>query len=413
MATVSPPRTGACPRCGLVDPGPVACARCGVIFAKLRTRPAPEAPPPPAEHQDEASARFSWSTVLVVLVLAACAWAGWRNLRTSAPPTRAAVARASPALPAPRLAAEPPPPPPMPAAEAPPAEQVRVSAAAMPDEDRREAEALVHRLAAATPADVTTAEQLFSRHPEARPLLEATLLSAAEGERRRRRYTEAASLLQRATVVQTEAARPCVRLMDTLLEAGDWTAAEAAARSALEREPRNADAWYGLGYALLRQDRNPDAVEALRTSVEIRPDPGAQALLDRVAKGMTDERGMTERDLSHFHVRYDGETHEDVGREILRALERHYATLVPALDHQPQGTIPVILFSSEAYYSAAGAPAWSGGVYDSLDGRIRVPIRGLTRSLTPDMDSTLLHELTHAFVADRTRGVAPRDIQEG
>ena len=29
-----------------------------------------------------------------------------------------------------------------------------------------------------------------------------------------------------------------------------------------------------------------------------------------------------------------------------------------------------------------------GGVYDSLDGRIRVPIQGLTRSLTSDMDST-------------------------
>ena len=29
------------------------------------------------------------------------------------------------------------------------------------------------------------------------------------------------------------------------------------------------------------------------------------------------------------------------------------------------------------------------------------------------MDRTLIHELTHAFVADRTRGLAPRDIQEG
>jgi hypothetical protein len=55
-------------------------------------------------------------------------------------------------------------------------------------------------------------------------------------------------------------------------------------------------------------------------------------------------------------------------------------------------------------------------VFDLLDGRIRVPIGGLTTSLTPDMDQTLIHELTHAFVADRTRGVSPeqmRVIQEG
>src|SRR6185436_14719070 len=102
-----------------------------------------------------------------------------------------------------------------------------------------------------------------------------------------------------------------------------------------------------------------------------------------------------------------------VGREILRALERHYATLASALDHQPETAVPVILFSRESYYTATGAPAWSGGIYDGTDGRIRIPIRGLDAGLTPDMDNTLVHELTHAFVFDRTRGVAPRDIQEG
>ena len=73
----------------------------------------------------------------------------------------------------------------------------------------------------------------------------------------------------------------------------------------------------------------------------------------------------------------------------------------------------MILFSREGYYDASGAPAWSGGVYDTLDGRIRIPIGGLNESLTPDMEETLIHELTHAFVADRTRGIAPREIHEG
>jgi hypothetical protein len=136
-------------------------------------------------------------------------------------------------------------------------------------------------------------------------------------------------------------------------------------------------------------------------------------MLARVEKGLEDERGMTEQHLSHFHVRYDGDSHEDVGREILRALEQHYATLARALDYQPANPIPVILFSREAYFDASGAPAWSGGVFDGTDGRIRIPIGGLTSSLTPYMDDTLLHELTHAFVNDRTKGVATREIQEG
>jgi hypothetical protein len=73
----------------------------------------------------------------------------------------------------------------------------------------------------------------------------------------------------------------------------------------------------------------------------------------------------------------------------------------------------VILFTREGYYTASGAPAWSGGAFDNIDGRIRIPIGGLTTSLTPDMDETLLHELTHAFIADRTRGAAPRELHEG
>ena len=59
------------------------------------------------------------------------------------------------------------------------------------------------------------------------------------------------------------------------------------------------------------------------------------------------------------------------------------------------------------------APVWSGGQYDAFDGRVRLPIGGLTTSLTAELDGTLLHELTHAFVADLSRGVAPRELHEG
>jgi len=403
--------SASCPRCGQANPGPVACPRCGVIFSKIRPRTAPVQVP--RDDSDDTRSAFPWWNVLALVLVVACGVAGWRGLRaparaTGAPPAESRAARAS-LPPAAEL-----PPPTMATALAPPPEAVPIPATGMPDEDRAKFEALAHHQPNVSVADVTAAERLYARYPtEVQRLLETTLLNAAEGERRLNRHRDAAALLRRAVELQTTAAWPCVALMRVLSEAGDWAGAEAAARAAIAREPRNGDAWHGLGYALVRQDRNTEAADALRTALEIRPDWNSQALLDRVAKGMADERGMTERNLSHFHVRYDGEEHEDIGREILRALERHYATLASALDYQPQVTIPVILFSSQGYYSASGAPAWSGGVYDSLDGRIRVPIQGLTRSLTPEMDHTLLHELTHAFVADRSRGVAPRDIQEG
>jgi tetratricopeptide (TPR) repeat protein len=419
MATNPGGSHAACPRCGQADPGPVACPRCGVIFAKIRARTAPPAATSADDEEEETRSGFPWLSAFAVVLVAVCAVAGWRGLRAPRPNPGVRMAQTG----GPRAVSQPrepreaePPPPTLAPVAAPPVEVLQAEAAGLVDEDRQKAESLARRLPAVGPGDVTVAEQLYARHPETRNLLEATLLNVAQDERRRRRFTEAAVLLQRATVVQVEAARPCLALMDMLVETGDWPGAESAARTAIAREPRNADAWHGLGFALMRQDRNTEAAEALRTALEIRPDATAQGLLDRVSKGMADERGMTEQHLSHFHVRYDGEAHEDVGREILRALERHYATLASALGHQPDATIPVILFSRDGYYDASGAPAWSGGVYDLLDGRIRVPIQGLTRSLTPDMDRTLLHELTHAFVADRTRGIPPdsiRDIQEG
>jgi hypothetical protein len=243
--------------------------------------------------------------------------------------------------------------------------------------------------------------------------VEAVLVRAAEAERAARRYPQSEELLRRALRVKP-ASRPArAALLGVLLEASDWAGAEAVARELLAETPAEALALRALGQALMRQDRNREAVEALRASLAIQEDSVARQMLAHVEKGLRDEQGMSEKQLAHFNVRYDGGEHEDVGREILRALDRHHATLTTVFDHRPAASIPVILFSQQDYYDAAGAPRWSGGVFNHFDGRIRIPIRGLSASLSPDMDNVLVHEVTHAFIADITRGVSPRDVHEG
>jgi tetratricopeptide (TPR) repeat protein len=265
-------------------------------------------------------------------------------------------------------------------------------------------------------ADLRLAEELFGRYPgepRLRDLLEATLVTLASQERLNRRFPEAAAQLRRAIEVHPESVAAPKGLVFVLLDAADWSAAESAARAALVPQPRDPELLEALAYALFRQDRNREALEAFRAVLEVADSPTAREHVARLEKNARDEGGMTEQRLSHFHVRYDGEEHTEVGREILRALERHYATLTGALDHRPAEAIAVILFTREAYYSASGAPRWSGGVFDHTDGRIRIPIGGLTQSLTPDIDNVVVHELTHAFVHDRSRGAAPREIHEG
>ena len=407
-----------CPRCGHAATGQPVCPACGVVFAKIRqTRPASPAATRGLDPVtgDEEPARPRWPFVLLVAVLLAGAGLVLNGRKPAAAPPPESSAEAPLVLP--RDAG---PPPPVVAAEtAAPIEELKPEAAGIPDADRNKASALAQKLnarGAVYASDVDLAEDLFARFPgedALRDLLEGVLLAKAEQERTSRLFAQAAAHLQRAAALQPTETRARVALVQVMLEAEDWAGAESAARSVLSLEPRHRDALLGLGYALMRQDRNAEAADALQAALDVRDDDATRALLARIRKGMDDEKGMKEQQLSHFHVRYDGDTHEAVGREILRALERHYATLEVTLDHQPAAAIPVILFTRDGYYNASGAPAWSGGIYDGIDGRIRIPIGGLSASLTPDMDDTLIHELTHAFVADRTRGVAPRDIQEG
>jgi len=70
-------------------------------------------------------------------------------------------------------------------------------------------------------------------------------------------------------------------------------------------------------------------------------------------------RGVLGQGRNAHEQRNVREAHEAVGREILRVLDRHYATLVRTFGHQPAAPIPVILLSSQSYYDATGAPFWS------------------------------------------------------
>ena len=408
-----------CPRCGAFAVSTPECPRCGVILAKARgertPRPTsrPEAPPAPVWRA------LGFPTLGLALVVGA---ALVHVRRGPTRPAAAPVVRRSPE-PAPasgRAASMEEPPavePAPPIAPPPEVADAALRAARAVEADRETAARLSDRLQARSPLtaeDVRSAEDLFGRYPTpARDLLEGVLIAAAVGHRAARRYDAAAALLERARVVAPASPRGPKALLGLWLETGDWASAESTARDLLARAPSDSEAARGLSYALVRQDRSREAIEVLVGLLDRYPDPESRALLERLRRDQGSEATLDEARLAHFHVRYDGDAHEDVGRAILRVLDRHYARLVLTFDHQPNAPIPVILLSRASYYDATGAPAWSGGEYDNFDGRVRLPIGGLTTSLTPELDDTLLHEVTHAFVADMSHGLAPRTLQEG
>ena len=108
-------------------------------------------------------------------------------------------------------------------------------------------------------------------------------------------------------------------------------------------------------------------------------------------------------------LHYDGNSEPELARDILRALEMHFAAIESELNFTPPDSIGVVLYTQQAFADITRAPSWVGALND---GRIRVPVQGLT-SLTPDLSRILKHELTHSFVQQKTHRLAPTWVQEG
>src|SRR5208282_5338129 len=112
---------------------------------------------------------------------------------------------------------------------------------------------------------------------------------------------------------------------------------------------------------------------------------------------------------AHFSLKYYGGAAPDLARGILRALEDDFRDLESQLDYTPPEPIGVILYTEQSFADITRAPSWAGAIND---GRIRVPVQGLT-DVTPDLARVLKHELTHSFVGQKSRGRAPTWVQEG
>jgi acylphosphatase len=154
----------------------------------------------------------------------------------------------------------------------------------------------------------------------------------------------------------------------------------------------------------------PDlAVAEWKRALVLRPDPEVENALAKAQRDNQEEANYRENESSHFTLRYSGAAEPDLAREILRALEMHFSAIESELNYTPPDSIGVILYTEQAFADITRAPGWVGALND---GRIRVPVQGLT-SLTLELSRILKHELTHSFIQQKTHGRAPVWLQEG
>ena len=181
----------------------------------------------------------------------------------------------------------------------------------------------------------------------------------------------------------------------------------------LERAKRfstnNADIYKLEGWAYYGMNRPEQAVAEWKKALSLKADGETQAALDKALRDKEEEESYKENESAHFQLKYNGTAQPTLAREVLRVLEGHYTSIESELNYTPPEPIGVVLYTQQGFADITRAPGWVGALND---GRIRVPVQGLT-GVDSELSRVLKHELTHSFIQQKTRGRAPTWIQEG
>ena len=195
-----------------------------------------------------------------------------------------------------------------------------------------------------------------------------------------------------------------------LIRTGNGREAVPYAERAVRVAHDSPDALAVLGYAQFAADRPKDAILTWKQSLALRPDDSIKQVMARAEREMSAESSYSEREAGHFVLRFEGTQSSVVFRDqLLSTLEADYVELSRAFGSEPRSSIPVVLYTNQAFFDVTQEPSWVGALND---GKLRIPLQGLG-SVTPDLARVLKHELTHSFVNQLSMGRCPQWLNEG
>ncbi len=219
--------------------------------------------------------------------------------------------------------------------------------------------------------------------------------------------------LREALALTPEDLPALLNLAILYLHNSDYTKAlgplEHARRVIPDSSPLAADIAKLMGWAYSGSNNLDRAVEEWKLSEKLRPDAEVERALVKAERDKSEEENYRAGETAHFSLKYYGGANPELAAEILRNLEEDFNDLESQLNYSPPQQIAVILYTQQAFADITQAPGWVGALND---GRLRIPVQGLT-SVTPELARVLKHELTHSFVGQKTHGRAPTWLQEG
>ena len=173
--------------------------------------------------------------------------------------------------------------------------------------------------------------------------------------------------------------------------------------------PDSADVYKLAGWAYYGLNKLKEAVNEWKHAASLHSDPEVQAALGKAQRDQQEEENYRENESTHFTLHYSGAAEPALAREVLHVLEAHFNVIGSELSYTPPEPIGVVLYTQDAFADITRAPGWVGALND---GRIRVPVQGLT-SVPSELSRVLKHELTHSFLTQKTHSRCPVWLNEG
>lgn len=189
------------------------------------------------------------------------------------------------------------------------------------------------------------------------------------------------------------------------------TEAKQLANQALALNNKNTNAYILLGdIEYINQDMRK-AQAAWQKAAELNPDnQDVKNRLAKITREAETENNMSEKYNAFFIIKVAPELENVQGFDINQALNSARIAVANDFNYKQNYKIPVIVYSSQQYQDTlTDAPQWSEGAYD---GKLRI-IMSKNQKLFKQINSTIIHEYTHAVIADLTNGNIPLWLNEG
>jgi tetratricopeptide (TPR) repeat protein len=181
-------------------------------------------------------------------------------------------------------------------------------------------------------------------------------------------------------------------------------------QQALRYNPRSADAYAILGDIAYDSQELAYAKTAWDRAKQL--NPSMTAIDERLSKLNSEQAVEKQFDRAgnvHFDLRYQDGISYSSAYDLRKVLDQARRDVGRDFGYWPRHQIVVLVYSEEDFKQVRQGPDWIAALYD---GKIRIPFPRSPDALV-SLNSTLVHEYTHAIVHDITQNQCPVWLNEG